>query len=232
MAIDVDALRSRGVGYLNVAHDRNGRMLLYNKQALRELTRGENQQLREGLLNIRAPYHGNVTYAPGAQFWVHRSRILARPRVFYERLYKALTDRSHPLLGRISGHYESRQLHNFFAEAYWHVIFGEREALEVPVFEYEDIPVLSALKWPSLQRRYPCDTPSLWARRHGCTDTMGVRVVSHSPTVASSSEGSPKERLLVGNLRQRNRYEDAQLQLTPQQGSTAPAAQFKMATVL
>ena len=165
MALDVDAI---GAGYLNLAHDREGRMLLYNKQAVRELSRAANQQLREDLLGLTSPYRGNVTYAPGAQFWVHRSRVLARPRAFYEKLFGALTDERHALLSHGSWFYEHRPLHVFFAEAYWHTIFGEGERYRLPQKNYSQLAVLPALQWPSLQRRLPCDTPKIWERRRGC----------------------------------------------------------------
>lgn len=194
MALDVDAL---GAGYLNIAHDKHGRMIVYNKIPLRELDKRENWKLREDLLGMsiqtRGDVHsGKVTYAPGAQFWVHKSRVLAHPRGFYERLYGALTDAAHPLLAQPSQYYEGRQLHNFFAEAHWHIIFGEAEALRPAVANYSQIPVLPATSWPSLQRRYACDTPSSWARRRGCTLRGNASI--------GSTLG---ERLLVGNLHQR-----------------------------
>ena len=75
-------------------------------------------------------------------FWVTRERIRARPRRYYERLYAAVTDAHHPLLGMRGKaiHYASRTMHNFFMEGYWHYIFGEPEVCTLPFETYEDIP--------------------------------------------------------------------------------------------
>ena len=187
MAIDVDALAAtHGLRYLNVAHDRYGRLTLYTKPALRELSRAENQRLCNELLGAyTVDYTGNVTYAPGAQFWVHRDRILARPLSFYQHLYRALTDDDHPLLSRSSIFYEGRSLHVFFAEAYWHTIFGEGTNLHSVLNNYHELPIVSPLRWPSFQRRLSCDTPHKWALRKGCSgqkESGPVRV------------GSPRQR--------------------------------------
>jgi len=98
MAIDVDVLGER---YLSLAHDREGKLVTYDKPPLRELNASEHESLRESLLGLRAPLRPNqhVRFAPGGQFWVARSRILARPRSFYAALYDAVTDPRHPQLG-------------------------------------------------------------------------------------------------------------------------------------
>ena len=98
MAIDVDALAER---YLSLAHDREGKLVAYDKPPLRELNASEHELLRESLLGLRAPLRTNqqVHFAPGGQFWVARARILARPRSFYAALYDAVTDPTHPQLG-------------------------------------------------------------------------------------------------------------------------------------
>lgn len=180
MALDVDSI---GAQYLNLAHDREGRMLLYNKQAVRELSREANQRLRIDLLDVTTPYTGNVTYSPGAQFWVHRSRIVARPLSFYRRLYSALTDDRHELLSHASWFYDARPLHVFFAEAYWHTIFGEGERYSLPRSHYGELSVLPATEWPSMQRRLPCDTPKIWERRRGLRGGCTVNVSSWSMRV-------------------------------------------------
>ena len=195
MAIDVDELERRsGVGYLNLAHDSAGRWQVYDKPALRELTTAENEDLRRELLGLRTPYTGQVSYAPGGQFWVSRKRLRARPRAFYERLYAALTDASHPLLSRSSeaSLYPGRTLHVFFAEVYWHYILGEPEAYRPPNATYAELPMLgsppsaaavahlglargqvgsgsSSASWSSALRqkrsKWPCDRPQQWQRR-------------------------------------------------------------------
>ena len=98
MAIDVDVLGER---YLSLAHDREGKLVTYDKPPLRELNASEHESLRESLLGLRAPLRPNqhVRFAPGGQFWVARARILARPRSFYAALYDAVTDPRHPQLG-------------------------------------------------------------------------------------------------------------------------------------
>ena len=166
MALDVDRM---GALYLNVAHDREGRMLLYNKKPVKELNSASNQELREELLGLTTPFSGNVTYAPGAQFWVHKSRVLSHPRSFYQRLFAGLTDEKHALLSGASRFYQKRPLHVFFAEAHWHTIFGEGEHYVLPRKHYHDLAVLPAASWPSMQRRLPCDTPKIWERRRNCT---------------------------------------------------------------
>ena len=64
MALDVDKI---GAGYLNLAHDKEGRMLVYNKQAVKELNKRQQDTLRTSLLDLDTPYLGNITYAPGAR---------------------------------------------------------------------------------------------------------------------------------------------------------------------
>ena len=206
MAIDIDELDARyGLRYLNVAHDRFGKMLLYTKPALRELTTKENQRLCTELLGAGASafaYSGNVTYAPGAQFWVHKERILAHSRSFYERLYRALTDDRHPLLGRSSMFYEARALHVFFAEAYWHAILGEGSHLRPPIATYRSLPFLSAVAWPSLQRRYSCDTPYKWALRQSCGPSTDGQLHVGSPRQRSGGNAT-REREIVQAARRR-----------------------------
>ena len=98
MAIDADAL---GEPYFSLAHDREGKLVAYDKPPLRELNASEHELLRESLLGLRAPLRTNqaVRFAPGGQFWVARARILARPRSFYAALYDAVTNPTHPQLG-------------------------------------------------------------------------------------------------------------------------------------
>ena len=98
MAIDVDALGER---YLSLAHDREGKLVAYDKPPLHELNASEHEWLRETLLGLVAPLRTTqqVRFAPGGQFWVARARILARPRSFYAALYEAVTNPTHPQLG-------------------------------------------------------------------------------------------------------------------------------------
>ena len=82
----------------------------------------------------------NITqqfYPASAQFCVHKSRILARPKSFYEACYCVFEDMSDETLlskNRLSQLlskkakaecYKNRTISGFFFEANWHYIFGE-----------------------------------------------------------------------------------------------------------
>ena len=141
MRIDVDATKR---GFLSVNHAADGAMILFSKDLLAELTNAEHTVLRRDILGLEMPYTGRVRHTPCGQFWVRRNRILARSRAFYERLYDALTDSHHPLLGRAAAAegYPERMLHVFFIEGYWHWVFGEAENYALPYQKYDQIPLV------------------------------------------------------------------------------------------
>jgi hypothetical protein len=147
MAIDLDAA---GVGFLNINHGPSGQMLRFVKDVPAELSWVEHTQLRQELLGLRRPYGGVIAHPPCSQFWVRRERVLARPRAFFEELYSALSDAAHPLLSRMAAAegYPSRPLHQFFAEAYWHVVFGEAEQYSLPFEMHDQIPLIPGLRLP------------------------------------------------------------------------------------
>lgn len=143
MRIDVDATKRR---FLTVSHLAGGEMMWFTKDLLAEISDDEHTTLRRDLLELYTPYSGRVRHTPCGQFWVHRDRILARPLAFYQRLYNALSDASHPLLSRFAAAegYPSRMLHVFFVEGYWHYIFGEGEDYgDVPYSRYEQMPFVA-----------------------------------------------------------------------------------------
>lgn len=141
MLIDVERA---GRGFLSVNHNEHGNIIWFSKDLLAELSNEEHAQLRRDLLGLHTPYSGKVRHAPCGQFWVRRDRILARPLSFYRRLYDALSDPQHSLLGRYAAAegYPSRQLHVFFIEGYWHYVFGEPESYRLPYKTYDRIPLL------------------------------------------------------------------------------------------
>ena len=183
MAVDV---ARAGVGFLNLAHDSSGAMVVYEKAALRELNDTEHRALREELLGIPRRHalreNGTLRFAPGGQFWVSRQRILARPRRFYAKLYEAVTDPHHPLLGRTSTVqlYHGRKIGVFFMEAYWHFIMGEPLwDFELAYTKYAELPAVSWRTNPAwsgkrLEAGYTCDNPYDWARRAASLHTNGL----------------------------------------------------------
>lgn len=78
MLIDVKAL---GLAFLNINHDDRGKLLLYLKDPLAQLSRRDHEQLRCDLLDLCTAYAGQHSHPPGAQFWVRSDRIRARPKV-------------------------------------------------------------------------------------------------------------------------------------------------------
>lgn len=79
-------------------------------------------------------------YSPSAQFYVHRDRIRARPKSFYEHCYMLLTTPGYILQRPASRKYADRKLGTFFFEANWHYIFGE-DYLYTPFYEnYQSFP--------------------------------------------------------------------------------------------
>ena len=160
MNIDMEAL---GLGFLNINHDADGKMLLYDKDTLGQLNRTEHEQLRSQLLELTTRYRGHVVHPPGSQFWVRRDRILRHPREFYVRLLEALRDPHHSLLGRSAAlqGYPKRTLHVFFMEGYWHYLFGEPEDYVLPHRNYRSLTFFSGANWTvrnaRLRNRRPCN---------------------------------------------------------------------------
>lgn len=78
-------------------------------------------------------------YPATAQFFVHRSRILNRPKSFYARCLAHL--QHHPLLSRrATNDKHSRMVGGFYLETLWHYIFGEELLYTPPIKNYEDYP--------------------------------------------------------------------------------------------
>ena len=84
------------------------------------------------------------SYPPCAQFYVHKDRIRARPKSFYENCYKLCADKSY-LLGKLAGkgEYKERTIAGFFFEANWHYIFGEEYLYIPPYASYNNYPFKS-----------------------------------------------------------------------------------------
>ena len=141
MRIDLEAT---GRGYLSISHVHNGGIIHFTKDLLAELSDEEHNQLRRDLLGLQTPYSGRVKHAPCGQFWVRRDRLLARPKRFYQRLFDALTDATHPLLSRRAAAegYPERMLHVYFIEGYWHWVFGEALEYDLPFRKYDQMPLL------------------------------------------------------------------------------------------
>jgi len=88
-------------------------------------------------------------YPMSSQFYVHKDRILARPKSFYQACYRIFEDMDlkhdntlSKLLSKKAkcAHYQKRRIAGFFFEALWHYIFGE-ELLYRPVyFAYNNYP--------------------------------------------------------------------------------------------
>lgn len=81
------------------------------------------------------------SYPMAAQFYVHKSRIQARPKSFYENCFNMCTDKSY-ILGIMAKttQYIERTIAPFFFEANWHYIFGEDYLYTSPYMRYNDIP--------------------------------------------------------------------------------------------
>ena len=73
-------------------------------------------------------------YSPSAQFYVHRDRIRARPKSFYENCYMLLTTPGYILQRSASRKYADRKVGGYFFEANWHYIFGE-DYLYTPFYQ-------------------------------------------------------------------------------------------------
>ena len=134
-----------GVGFLPVNHDGEGNLMLSRgRLPPAELDCAEFARLRAELLGL-AGCGSPAQYPPCAQFWVHRDRITARPRAFYERLLQVLTDRTHPLLRRraVREGNPNRTVHNYFLEGHWHLIFGEPEKYELPCRRFSQLPFIT-----------------------------------------------------------------------------------------
>ena len=141
-----------GLGYLNVNHgdpDRKTQpyeMMLFIKNMLPQVSTEEHELVRSHLLGLKARFTGEVAHAPCGQFWVHRDRILARPRAYWMMLYQAVVDPSNWLNKRVLGlnagqhGYPNRTLSVFFLEGYWHYIMGEKEQYELPYELYDELP--------------------------------------------------------------------------------------------
>lgn len=182
MAIDVDRA---GVPFLSLAHDRDGRFVVYEKQPVKELGDNEHNSLRKELLGYETPLpkDGSTRYPPGAQFWVSRERVLARPRSHYTQLYATMIDAHHPLLGRTSttDMYQGRQIGAFFMEAYWHIWFGEGGGAELRYRNYDELPFInfSVGAGHDLHGGYTCDSPHSW--RHPSWAECTTPYMRHRP---------------------------------------------------
>ena len=138
-------MAATGLDFLNINHDRSGRMLVLDKPRGQpaELPLAVHARLRRDLLGLHTPYDGSQRMPPSAQFWVSRERILARPRAYYQTLLDVLEQSNHPLMAA-SAWYWSRRLWGFFMEAYWHYILGECEFYSLPFLRYRDLPLRQA----------------------------------------------------------------------------------------
>ena len=143
------AIEQSGLGFLNTAHNRDGDMLMAEFNSASAINWSEQSTLRKTLLGLNTPLAADcvVQYPPCATMWVRRDRILAHPRSFYEKLFRVMTDATHPQLSRHAkgeGH-PGRMLHNHFLEPYWHWIFGEPELYHLPFLKYAHLPFVSGL---------------------------------------------------------------------------------------
>ena len=76
------------------------------------------------------------SYPQCAQFFVHKDRIMSRPKSFYEHCFKLCTDTDYLLSKKANTNvYTTRTVTGFFFEANWHYIFGE-EYLYNPYYKY------------------------------------------------------------------------------------------------
>ena len=171
--IDMGATK---LGFLNVNHDRNGRMLVLDKPRGQpaELPVAVHARLRRELLGLHSIYDGNQRMPPSAQFWVSRERILARPRSYYQKLLDVLSMPSHPLMAW-STWYRNRRLWGFFLEAYWHYIFGECEFYSLPYAQYHELPLRKGCNQPGssfCQFRGHVPTNTVTVARRGRTPIM------------------------------------------------------------
>jgi len=79
-------------------------------------------------------------FPPCAQFYVHRDRIQARPKSFYEHCFKLLTTPDYIFQKTHQGAYSKRSIGPFFFEANWHYIFGEDYLYDPFYKNYQDFP--------------------------------------------------------------------------------------------
>ena len=151
--IDLEKMEKENIKFFSVNHsDQMGKpiMMMTNEHPNlepSELTSSEYQTLFKYLFGIEAyekacdsdSDDGRVinkqSYPMVSQFFVHRSRILNRPKSFYEKCLKSLTD--YNLLTKPS----TQQIGGYFFEALWHYIFGENILYEPKIKNYEDYPL-------------------------------------------------------------------------------------------
>ena len=194
MAIDVDRA---GAPFLSLAHDRDGRFVMFEKQPVKELSDNEHNSLRKELLGYDIPLPDDSSgmsytrYPPGAQFWVSRERVLARPRSHYLQLYATMIDEHHPLLGRTSWTemYRGRQIGAFFMEAYWHIWFGEGGAAELRYKNYDELPFINVPVdgGHELHGGYTCDSPHSWRHPTWANCTTSYMTASQIDRILDTS---------------------------------------------
>ena len=160
--IDIDQMKNKGIHFFSINHrvegDKKPVMVHKDKHKLFpvELTPSEYQTVFKDMFGIE---EYNRVCKPGksidqqshpncAQFFVHRSRILNRPKNFYERCFKILQDEDH-LLSRWydrpnPAYFKKRHIGGFYLEAVWHYIFGEKLLYEPPIANYDDYPMIKS----------------------------------------------------------------------------------------
>lgn len=144
--LDFNKLYQNRVGFHQLNHAKNGNIMTYKnkKHQPSELTQDEYLQVcslmftEDEVETIRKSIQNGITFPPSAQFVVHRTRILSRPKEFYE---KCLSSFDHPLLTRKANakQYNSRSLGAFFYESMWHFIFGESFVYKPEFTNFEDL---------------------------------------------------------------------------------------------
>jgi hypothetical protein len=152
--IDLEQMEKKGIKFFSVNHHATvGKPIMLNiqKQNLQptELTHSEHQTIFKDIFGIEAYNRAcksetainQQKYPMCGQFFVHRSRILNRPKIFYERCLKLLQDDDHPFGRSASGGYSARKIGGFYFETMWHYIFGENLLYEPPIANYEDYPM-------------------------------------------------------------------------------------------
>lgn len=155
--IDLEKMVKENIKFFSVNHyDTVGKpiMMMTNEDPTlqpSELTPSEYQTIFEDVFGIEeyekacdsdsddGRFIGKQLYPMCAQFFVHRSRILNRPKSFYERCLKILNDH-HLMAKKANSVNYDRRLGCFFYETLWHYIFGENILYEPKIKNYEDYP--------------------------------------------------------------------------------------------
>ncbi len=153
--IDLDSLGEEFISINHDFHNNTDNILIaeYDKDNMtpEELTVDEYQQVfidifgKEEYNKVVEKYFSkegyiySQKYPMSAQFYVHKSRILSRPKYFYQHCLEKLVDRRYVLSRKPkTTKYTNRRIGAFFMEANWHYIFGEDYIYQPKFLKYSE----------------------------------------------------------------------------------------------